>query len=1337
MSSSIRPRSRSFAFALVSAALAAAPRPAEAVTYVFKNVTSQQWSDVNNWSSPEPVFGGGSFDQDILLGDSTNTATGAIFSTPYQIVGSLHFATQGTSFLIGPILRVGGGGSIGDVTGNHQIASILQLNSDGSGGTNLTTATTGFDVAGTLTVSGNLTGNSNISVTGAGSLIFNGANNTYTGSTTIAAGSKVRSAAITGGGALTVDGSFQGSSATYVVGALSGSGALTLSGSTFSFGDATDSSFTGVLTGTSGTFTKNGAGTVSLSNMGGYTGRTIVNNGKLIISDTGGTYSLVGGSGILEFDSAIDDAMTLTTSAAGTLVKSGTSTLTVGGSSVALKAVTINGGTLAATSSGLLNNSVVTNNAVLDLKGSTQSPSQLLGTGELKLGNGNLTLSGGGTLDSLISGAGSFTISGSNELTINTQNTLGGIVNVTGLASLTVNDAFANASVGVNGTLKLNGYNQTFGSLNGGTGTINLGAATLTTNAGTFGGTFTGSGSLTKTSVNTLILTGSGSNNTGLTTISGGTLSVTNPYGDYLNNATLQLTGGVTYTGTISGTGVLLKTGSTTTTLTGPNSYAGGTTISGGRLVVAQPNGAYTDNAALEVSNAQDLTMTSTISGSGSFTKSGAGTLTVSGTMSHAGGTTISAGRYLTAVPFGSYVDNATLEISNALDQTLGSVTGSGLLVKSGTGTLTASTALANTGGIRIDGGTLSAGANGVFSGAIANNATLDLNGFNQTLSQITGSGATKLGAATLTLSGGGTLNSVISGAGSLGITGGSLLTVASQSTYLGSTTIGGPTALSVDNAFPTATSLTVNNTLQLGSASQAVASLAGSGTVDLGTGNLTASTGTFGGTLSGSGTFTKSGAGSLSLTGSLNHTGGTTVNGGRLIVSNPAGNFVNNSELELPNAGTYGGVISGTGSLIKSGVGVLTLTGANSYDGGTTISAGKLVASQPHGNYLNNAALEFSNASDFSSNAGVSGTGSLVKSGAGTLTLTGPMTLTGGTTVSDGRLIVSAPSGIYVDNSILEVSNSTDQSIGAVSGTGQFVKSGAGTLTLNANLGNTGGIRIEGGILKGSTSTLKSDVESLAGTALQLDQTKTAIYEYVFSGAGTLIKSGSKTLILTSAPINTGGVRVSGGSLDIDGEGGFSGGLTVDTGASFVNTSGGTVTVGDRSYVQGEVDTVDGSTTVFTGLVSGAGNFGGFGNVEFDGGYSPGNSPASVTVQGDMTLGSTNDLTMELAGTTLGTGYDHLNVLGNTTLAGNLNVVYYGGFTASLGQTFDLFDFAHATGMFSSITLPTLAHGLAWNTTNLYSNGTITVQAQAVPEPASFAALGLGGLALLRRRRK
>ena len=95
----------------------------------------------------------------------------------------------------------------------------------------------------------------------------------------------------------------------------------------------------------------------------------------------------------------------------------------------------------------------------------------------------------------------------------------------------------------------------------------------------------------------------------------------------------------------------------------------------------------------------------------------------------------------------------------------------------------------------------------------------------------------------------------------------------------------------------------------------------------------------------------TKLGSNTLTLTGANTYTGNTTITSGTLSVGNGsttgsiAGNVVNNAELAFNRSDnlTYAGVISGPGAVIKSGAGILTLTGTNTYTNTTTISAGTL----------------------------------------------------------------------------------------------------------------------------------------------------------------------------------------------------------------------------------------------------------------------------------------------------------------------------------------------------------------------------------------------------------
>jgi hypothetical protein len=93
----------------------------------------------------------------------------------------------------------------------------------------------------------------------------------------------------------------------------------------------------------------------------------------------------------------------------------------------------------------------------------------------------------------------------------------------------------------------------------------------------------------------------------------------------------------------------------------------------------------------------------------------------------------------------------------------------------------------------------------------------------------------------------------------------------------------------------------------------------------------------------------------------------------------------------------------------------------------------------------------------------------------------------------------------------------------------------------------------------------------------------------------------------------------------------------------------------------------------------------------------------------GDVSVGASAVLKMELAGTTPGTQFDRLTVQQSLALGGTLEVTLTGGFTPAAGQSFNLLDWGSLSGTFASINLPTLA-GLAWNTSQLYTSGVVSV---------------------------
>ena len=142
----------------------------------------------------------------------------------------------------------------------------------------------------------------------------------------------------------------------------------------------------------------------------------------------------------------------------------------------------------------------------------------------------------------------------------------------------------------------------------------------------------------------------------------------------------------------------------------------------------------------------------------------------------------------------------------------------------------------------------------------------------------------------------------------------------------------------------------------------------------------------------------------------------------------------------------------------------------------------------------------------------------------------------------------------------------------------------------------------------------------------------------------------------------------------------------------------------------EGDVITSTGSTAVFFGSATGHGSFLGGGTNFFEGDLAPGSSPASVRFGGDVVLGPATKTHIELGGTRAGTEHDQLDVTGDLTIGGTLNVtlidVGRGILIPQAGDVFDVLNFASISGDFTTMNLPALDVGLMWNVGFLKTTG-------------------------------
>lgn len=481
---------------------------------------------------------------------------------------------------------------------------------------------------------------------------------------------------------------------------------------------------------------------------------------------------------------------------------------------------------------------------------------------------------------------------------------------------------------------------------------------------------------------------------------------------------------------------------------------------------------------------------------------------------------------------------------------------------------------------------------------------------------------------------------------------------------------------------------------------------------------------------LGGSGALTKLGAGQLSLSGSNSYTGGTTIEAGTLQLGN----------VGALGAGTSGLTING-GTLDLNGLGVTVGTLSGSAGGvirtGVTGMASLTINQSATGTY------------DGSIQNGV-GAVSVTKTGMGTLRVTGSSSYSGGTSVESGRLEVaglgtlgsgttSVAGGMASDEFGAFLCFYEDANAGPATyvGTGATVNGAFGGVVSffdNSSAGNARLIASAGA--NGGRGGRIAFADSASGGTAQVELYGDSVLSLLANTSGT-VAIGS---LAGSGVVRTGGANLTIGTNNLSTS--FSGSISDIGSISKVGT--GTLSLSGPSFYTGgtqiQAGTLvianvgTGTSALGTGnvFVGTAGKLAGVGTVLGDtvlaGTLSPGNSPGMMTFAGALSLQNTAVVQMELSGL----GVDNITVGGLLTYDGTLAITLVGGYRPEVGETFALFDAGSVAigSQFDAITFNRTGYAGEMN----YATGVLTIT--AVPEPSTLGLLAVAGVALLRRRR-
>lgn len=859
---------------------------------------------LNNGGSSLTKVGAGTL---TLSANNTYTGTTTVAQGTLTVSGSGRLADSSNVVVSGGTYNVSVSDTVNNVTLKNGIIG---------GSSTLTAASYDLQngqVNAILAGSGGLTKNTE------GLVLLTG-NNTYSGATTINAGSLVvigRGARIPTASAVNITASGASldvsgiTESTMTVGSLAGVAGSSVRIGAKSFnvgGDNSTTSFNGTLSGTGGSLVKAGTGVLTLSGNNTYTGVTTI----------GGT----AGGIVVTANNALG------TTAGNTTVASGTSLGLSGGVNFSAAETIIGSGTGTATGVGAF--TAVQRGFVQSVSGNNTFAGaiQINATGVTRIGTqdgSQLTLTGpitavsGATVYFRAGGNGDFVTLSNSGNSWNTDTQVFSSASINGGIRLGANNALPisvsiinTAGGGGAGTmLDLAGYNQEMNGL-----------------------------SLNN---NTVIISNSNSGSTSVLT---------------LNNAADKTTGVGTVVADGAGKIQLIKTGSFNQTLQNQNTYTGGTRVDNGTLTLGHATNTLANTGAVNINggtlalgNNTDtvgaVTLTSgNITGSGNSTqgiltgtgtnydvrsgsisaklagtvgldKSTSGTVTLSGNNTYSGLTTVSDG-VLNITSTGSLATGGNLSITGAgnatfanVGQTLGTVSnGNTLNFTAPTGDVT----LASLAG----GGTTTFSSNGTatISGGISNGTVNAVNGLlaaavsSGTVNAASLNGAISGGAVTVSglttgaISGSGTLNtgSLISSSvtgGTNTVTGNATITSLSG----GTTTIGGVATIDTMSG----------GTANLNGATSSISTLTGGNVALGGSTVLTVNGGTFGGTL----------------------TGGSLITGGNFTFASGS-SFSGNATVSAGNTLVVDGIFTAGGITVNSGA---TLKGRGSVTGNTLVN--------------------------------------------------------------------------------------------------------------------------------------------------------------------------------------------------------------------------------------------------------------------------------------------------------------------------------------------------------------------------------------------------------------